>query len=145
MRATYELAMNNGLRFLIVAVVFSSCAKPEMASLEVKTQYLIVGATVTVHASKVHDDLVRLSGTVGVRNTSSEIQEYSNAWLWLRVDENHRARTWLGNIGSHGIDVGPIEIMAHDEFSVPAYWVFPNTAIASLDADTMSLEFDAGD
>ena len=127
-------------RIILVSLFLHACAEPETVVLEARSNHIIARATIALRTSDFREGFVRVSGNLIIQNTSEETQKYSNRWLWLSIGDGYRARTYLGNLTSHYIDEGPIDIVGNDSLDVPAYWVFPDLLTDPIDSESVSLE-----
>jgi len=130
---------------LLVSLLLHACAKPENVVLEARSGDLLVQATIELRTSVVREGFVRISGSSIIRNSSQEVREYSNEWLWLSVGNDYRARAYLGNLTSHRIDEGAIDVAANETFEIPTYWVFPDSLTDPIEVESMSLELIVSD
>ena len=136
------------IRFLslfVLGVLFSSCTPSPKFQFEAKSPSLSVDVTTTDFEINWRDGYSKIPATAVITNTSSEPQNYSNQWLWLRSGDVIEERAFSDRLASHAIDVDVVEIGPGESLNLEIYWAIPDNDFERLGDDSFVLEIRPGD
>ncbi len=139
--------MTSLFRITLATLLLASCAPVVDLELEAESENLSAKATITeiTFARRFGDGFAKLSGNVAIKNTSSQIQNYGNEWLWLHYGEGVQKRAYLDSLASHYIDIDVVEIQPGDSLELAVYWLFPESEIEKLGENAFFLEIRPSD
>ena len=139
--------MTSLFRIALATLLLASCAPAVDFEFEAESENLSAKATITeiTFARRFGDGFAKLSGNVAIKNTSSQVQNYGNGWLWLHSGDGVQKRAFLDSLASHHIDIDVVEIQPDDSLELAVYWVFPKSKIEKLGENSFFLEIRPSD
>ena len=124
--------------FVVFCVVFLTSCSSSNIKLEIVEKNISFSATLGSYGEKIQDGY-KVSGTLEIRNNSTDVVRYSNINMFVIIVGKGESRTYSVLLPTPAIDASAVPIEPNSSLDQNVYWVLP--PVKSLAAENIVLEW----